>query len=117
MYVLIVLTCVVPLWRNGSRMKSRHVDIRDSAVYVVNEATLIAMCGLVVCSLFLSLQQFEIFYCLNVLTNAVLFISRKDMGAAPVRPPGVLARAVRLEESAAGTGARQRVLRASYDGD
>ncbi|MGH8305124.1 MAG: hypothetical protein ACRETG_05885, partial [Steroidobacteraceae bacterium] len=43
--------------------------------FCINEATLIALCGLVVCSIFLSLQEFEIFYCLNVFANAVLYTS------------------------------------------
>ena len=37
--------------------------------------------GLIVCSMFLSLQLFEIFYCLCVMMNAVLYISAKKRKA------------------------------------
>ncbi|MGH8304823.1 MAG: O-antigen ligase family protein, partial [Steroidobacteraceae bacterium] len=78
MYVLIVLTSVTRLWRNGNRMRVRDGPRYGDMQFCINEATLIALCGLVVCSIFLSLQEFEIFYCLNVFANAVLYISRKE---------------------------------------
>ena len=43
----------------------------------MNEATMIGFTGLAVCSIFLSLQEFEIFYVLNVLANAILYISKR----------------------------------------
>ena len=72
MYVLVVLTSIVPLWRNGNRFRSQNPAVQGSMIFAINEATLIGLCGLVVCSLFLSLQRFEIFYCLSVLSYELL---------------------------------------------
>src|SRR5438105_4791203 len=91
MYVLVVLTSIVPLWRNGNRFRSQDSAIQGNLLFAISEATLIGLCGLVVCSLFLSLQRFEIFYCLNVLTNAVLYLSAKGSSAATGQPVAVLA--------------------------
>ena len=48
MYILIVLTCIVPLWKNGNRLK-RDVAEGSATLLMINEATLIGFCGLVVC--------------------------------------------------------------------
>src|SRR5437660_1350265 len=91
MYVLVVLSSIVPLWRNGNRFRSQNPAVQGSMIFAINEATLIGLCGLVVCSLFLSLQRFEIFYCLNVLTNAVLYLSAKGSTAPTIQPAVMLA--------------------------
>ncbi len=78
MYVLVVFSCIVPLWKNGNRLKL-ETDDDAGRLLMVNEATLIGFSGLIVCSLFLSLQRFEIFYCLNVIANSVLYLSNKRM--------------------------------------
>lgn len=95
MYVLIVLTSLRGLWRNGARLKARDGPKEGDMLFCINEATLIALAGLVVCSFFLSLQEFEIFYCLNVLANAVLYLSGgkvAERGAIPAAAPVSAAR-------------------------
>jgi len=102
MYLLIVVRTTVALWRNGTRLR-RVSGSQHSVVYLVNEATLIALCGLFVVSLFLSLQMFEIFYCLLVMANAVLYLCRSrvvDAAAVPSRP-GVSQRALASARAAA----------------
>lgn len=82
MYLLIVYTLISSLWKNGSKLKRSQSRGEYSVLLMLNEATMIGFTGLAVCSIFLSLQEFEIFYCLNVLANAVLYISRnKNEGA------------------------------------
>lgn len=77
MYALIVLTLIYELWRNGRALKaSAQPRAPPSVAFMINEATLIGFCGLVICSLFLSLQEFEIFYILNVLGNAVIALGK-----------------------------------------
>ena len=80
MYALIVGTSLILLWRNGNKLKDQKAS-NATSLWLINEAVLIGYCGLVVCSLFLSLQRFEIFYLLNVLTNAVLYLSSKRASA------------------------------------
>jgi hypothetical protein len=77
MYVLIVWGVIFRLWKNGNALKRDAVDATSKSLLMVNEATLVGFCGLVVCSVFLSLQEFEIFFFLNVLANSVLYIARK----------------------------------------
>jgi O-antigen ligase len=82
MYLLVVIGSLTALWKNGIRLKKRDPEFIHSFLYAANEATLAAFSGLAVCSIFLSLQDFEIFYCLVVMTNAVLFLSQKSLGSA-----------------------------------
>ena len=84
MYIAIVVSSLRALWRNGIRLKRESQDAMYTFLFAANEATLVAFTGLVVCSVFLSLQDFEIFYCLVVMTNSVLFLSRgqRESGGA-----------------------------------
>ena len=77
MYLLVVYGVLTALWKNGIRMKENDADAIHSFLYAANEATLASFAGLVVCSVFLSLQDFEIFYCLVVIANAVLYLSNR----------------------------------------
>ena len=83
MYLMIVLSLIGSLWKNGKEL--RRVTSQGEANYalMINEATMIGFIGLVVCSLFLSLQEFEIFYILNVLGNTVLFLKGKGKEIEP----------------------------------
>jgi probable O-glycosylation ligase (exosortase A-associated) len=76
-YLLIVVSSIVGLWRHGSRLRPIESESETNALYLISEATLVALCGLFVCSMFLSLQMFEIFYCLCLVVNAILFIGQK----------------------------------------
>jgi len=77
MYLLIVISVITSLWRAANHGNRRDADSGGRSLHIINEATLVSFCGLVACSLFLSLQLFEIFYCLNVLANAVLYVERR----------------------------------------
>ncbi len=85
MYVLIVGTCIMQLWINGNRLKRCDPQAFD-ALLMANEGTLVGFCGLVVCSVFLSLQRFEIFYLLSLMTNAVLFLSGVRLRSPSIPP-------------------------------
>lgn len=84
-YVLIVLNLIRSLWKNGEALKRRAPSDDVKFALMINEATMIGFIGLAVCSIFLSLQEFEIFYILNVLGNTVLFLSRPHDEVALVR--------------------------------
>ena len=78
MYLLTIITCWFAVYRNGNRLGNRLDSEEGKALYWINEALLVSFSGLIVCSMFLSLQLFEIFYCLCVMMNAVLYISSKQ---------------------------------------
>jgi hypothetical protein len=80
-YVLIYVISIRALWRNGTRLRRLSTTGPPAFVYLANEATLVSMFGLMVCSLFLSLQMFEIFYCLSLMVNIVLYVSRERSSA------------------------------------
>lgn len=85
MYAFVVLATIFGLWRNGNNLRRARVPGANyHNLYLINEATLVAFCGLVVCSLFLSLQMFEIFYFLCLVTNVILYLSPKPV---PERVP------------------------------
>jgi putative inorganic carbon (hco3(-)) transporter len=104
MYALIVIMCIVSLWGSANRLRGQDASLAGSSwLYSINEAALIAFCGLVTCSLFLSLQVFEIFYCLNVFANAVLYLGRE--------PPGSIAGRVAINDhKSTGSGHRTQAL-------
>ena len=85
-YAGVLLSCLFGLWRNGKILwkQSTEDDGKTSSVYWINEATLVALCGFAVCATFLSLQMFEIFWYLCVLTNALLFLTPKQEEPAPL---------------------------------
>ena len=86
MYVLTVLGCLTALWKNGNRLRRELVEDDDGFRLAANEATLVAFTGLVVCSLFLSLQQFEVFYYLAVMANVMIFLETRERIPQPARP-------------------------------
>jgi putative inorganic carbon (HCO3(-)) transporter len=94
MYLLMVVTSIVTLWRNGTRLRTQRISAGENRdrdlLYLINEAVLIAFAGFATCALFISLQMSEIFYCLCMLVNAVLLVSARQSAA---------------EEQGAGTGA------------
>jgi probable O-glycosylation ligase (exosortase A-associated) len=75
MYILIVTSCLYGLWRNGIRLREKEEEDGLSDMYWLNEAVLVGFSGLVVVSLFLSMQMMEIFYYMCVMTNAILYVS------------------------------------------
>jgi O-antigen ligase len=72
MYVLVVISCIKNLWLNGNELKITKQGTTSFFLYLINEATLTSMVGLATCSLFLSLQVYEIFYYLCLITNSIL---------------------------------------------
>jgi len=77
-YLIIVLTSLLALWRNGNRFRKRGETISANRLYLLNEAILVAFAGLSICSLFLSHQIFEMYYFLCLLVNSVLYLSAKE---------------------------------------
>jgi O-antigen ligase len=78
MYMFIVITCIVSLWKKGERHEPNSRGPAGRVLFI-KEATLVGLCGLVACGMFLSLQVFEIFFLLNVLANAIVYLDRKSL--------------------------------------
>jgi putative inorganic carbon (HCO3(-)) transporter len=82
MYLLTVINLLMSLSRI---VKERAALVREperDPLCLTSEVTIVAFAGLVTCSLFLSMQVFEIFYCLNVMANAVVYINRERFSGA-----------------------------------
>jgi probable O-glycosylation ligase (exosortase A-associated) len=107
MYGTILFGAIIALWKNGRRLRKAHLSGADVLLYHINEATLVSLCGWLVCSMFASLQMYEIFYFLFVITNGVLFLSRERLRTSSV--------ARRAPSVPSMTHARARVRRASDD--
>jgi len=72
MYLLIIVSNIRILWKNGKNLKyNKKTDLNGSFVYFFNEAALVSFVGLIVGSLFLSFQTYEIFYFLCLLINSI----------------------------------------------
>lgn len=80
-YLILVFSTLNRLRKNGRLLLQRPPDERTRFLYCLNEATLIGLFGLFVCSMFLSLEAFEVFYYLLLLANAVLVASARDASA------------------------------------
>jgi O-antigen ligase len=88
MYILIVVAGIASLWKKGGDLGAAGYNSSEHFILLVREATLVGLCGLVVCSMFLSLQVFEIFFLLHVLANAVVYLERKPVKlSAPLASP------------------------------
>lgn len=103
-YLVLVLSTLNRLRKNGNMLLRGAQDERGRFLYCLNEATLIGLFGLFVCSMFLSLEALEVFYYLLLLANAVLLASAAETAqqgsAAPRTPQGMAAwRAARLRPS------------------
>lgn len=76
--LLLVFGTLRALWRNTTRLRENPgPDGHGHILSLLNEATLVALCGFSVCALFLSLQMYEILYFLLVLANGILFASSR----------------------------------------
>jgi probable O-glycosylation ligase (exosortase A-associated) len=76
--LLLVFGTLRALWRNTTRLQENPgPEGHGHILSLLNEATLVALCGFSVCALFLSLQMYEILYFLLVLANGILFASSR----------------------------------------
>jgi O-antigen ligase len=77
-----ILSCLIALYRRGLALQRLPATPDTTLLRLVNEATLTGLFGLVVCSMFLTLQLFEFLFFLIFLANAVEFASRRYLPAA-----------------------------------
>jgi probable O-glycosylation ligase (exosortase A-associated) len=83
MYILITISIITGLWKNGIRYRNEHASSQmNHLLFYLNEATLVGFCGIVVCSVFLSLQVYEVFYFLCLISNTILYLSNKEFKSA-----------------------------------
>jgi len=75
MYVLLVLSCIRAVWVRGNYLRERVGSSDDRFFYAINEGTLVAFSGFVICSLFLSLHVYELFWFLCLMVNGTLYLS------------------------------------------
>ena len=71
MYILTVGSVIVLLWRRGRTWYKEILSYENRFIYLLNEAVLAGFFGLIVCSIFLTLPGFEIFYYLLILFNGI----------------------------------------------
>lgn len=84
-YLVLVFSTLGRLGRNGKRLRGLVGTEEGRLHYCLNEACLLALTGFFVCSLFLSLEKYEIFYYLLLVANRTL------VGSARLADPGVAA--------------------------
>jgi putative inorganic carbon (hco3(-)) transporter len=87
-YLFLIFSTVNRLRKNGSKLRSLAPTDDGRIYYVLNESCLLALIGFFVCSMFLSLQGYEVFYYLLMLANATLvgsgkLLQEKEPQAAP----------------------------------
>ncbi len=78
MYLLVVFTTVVDLWKISNEFRRKNAIYPGNFLYCFNEALLTSFIGLVVCSLFLSLQVYEIFYFFCVSATVMVLLNRQE---------------------------------------
>jgi putative inorganic carbon (hco3(-)) transporter len=77
-YLVVVFSSFIFLFKNSKSLRNNPDQNGNNFLFLLNEALFCSLCGFVVCSLFLSLQVFEIFYFLYVLINSVEYLSKKN---------------------------------------
>ncbi len=84
-YLVLMLSTLNRLRKNGRRLREHVGSAEGKICFHINEACLLALTGFFVCAQFLSLQQYEVLYFLLLVSNSVLFLSRRLLGdSAPV---------------------------------
>lgn len=76
LFTVVVVLSMAQLWRASKRLR-KHDSDEAQLLGLVVQGTFAAMTGFSVCCLFLSLQLYEIFYFLCVVTNVVVLLSQR----------------------------------------
>ena len=74
-YLALIFSTVNRLRKNGTRLRKLEASADNHLFKCLNESCLLALTGFFVCSMFLSLQGYEVFYYLLLLANATLILS------------------------------------------
>lgn len=77
-WLMIMGTALLALWRRLAPPPEPGAGYDERLVYYMNDALLVALSGFGVCSLFLSLQTFEAFFYLILLTNYLFYRRAPD---------------------------------------
>ena len=80
MYLLVVFVTVFDLWKRGRAFRRNDEIYAGNFLYCFNEALLTSFIGLVICSLFLSLQIYEIFYFFCVSSSVMVSLDKQEAG-------------------------------------
>ncbi|MGH8208928.1 MAG: O-antigen ligase family protein [Steroidobacteraceae bacterium] len=110
-YLLLMFSTLNRLRKNGRRLREAEGGPDGRLHLYLNESCLLAMTGFFVCSLFLSLQGYEVLYYLLLVSNATLVCSGYHQSQARSREsPARRIAARRLTARAGVPDARQRVI-------
>lgn len=118
LFLAIAGLSIVGLWRSSRRLAARLREQRSEALflYSMSEATLAAMIGFFVCSMFLSLQLYEIFYFLCVVTNVVIALGLRLENTKPATRQAVEAERLSTGRKSGEFRAQRRTAEGSGDG-
>jgi putative inorganic carbon (HCO3(-)) transporter len=85
-YLFLMFSTLNRLRKMGKRL--REVDTDEGRLhYYLNDASMLALVGIFVCSMFLSLDRFELFYFLLLLANGALVGGEKLLGGSTAAAP------------------------------
>lgn len=76
-YLVLIFSTLNRLRKTGNRLRTQVSTELGKLYYYLNEACLLGLLGFFVCALFLSLQQYELFYFVLLLSNGTLVLSGK----------------------------------------
>lgn len=80
-YLVLIFSTLNRLRIQGTLLRNMQMTNLGSFYYCLNEACLLGLTGFFICSLFLSLEKYEVFYYLLILANGVLlFAADADTG-------------------------------------
>ena len=77
MYCFIIFSSMIEIWKRSKKLKAFDDKYRNRFLFLLNDAIFASILGYSVCSLFLSLHVYEIFYFLCLLANSLAFLSNK----------------------------------------
>jgi O-antigen ligase len=92
-YLVLIGGTLLRLMRNGRLLRASSSP-ESRALEAINEACFLGLTGFVICSLFLSLEKFELFHYLVLLSNSVVILGTRMVGnevalwdsTGPVKP-------------------------------
>lgn len=81
-YLYVVLSTVNRLRKNGHQLRMQRNNGNFRFYYAINEACYFGLIGFFTCSMFLTLDRYEVFYYVLVLANATLILGTRSLQRA-----------------------------------
>ena len=79
LFLFIIFYPIITLWKIANKLKEDISDDQTRFIYLTSESCISSLLGFFVCSLFLSLHEYDIFYVLVAISNFVAIYGKQKI--------------------------------------